>query len=94
MAILDRMANGKRRKSTEKAKLKATCQEERIQLWKQHFKNLLGNPPKVMHEPITRIISKQLDIKLRQFTQEELDSVLRKIKSRKAAGLEEIPPEV
>ena len=42
----------------------------------------------------TRIISKQLDIKLGPFTQEELDSVLRKIKNRKAAGLDEIPPEV
>ena len=40
------------------------------------------------------IISKQLDIKLGPFTQEELDSVLRKIKNRKAAGLDEIPPEV
>ena len=46
-----------------------------------------------MHEPITRIISKQLDIKLGPFTQ-ELDLVLRKIKNRKAAGLDEIPPEV
>ena len=35
-----------------------------------------------------------MDIKLGPFTQEELDSVLRKIKNRKAAGLEEIPPEV
>ena len=41
------------------------------------FENLLGNPAKVTHETITRIISKQLDIKLGQFTQEELDSVLR-----------------
>ena len=31
-----------------------------------------------------RIISKQLDIKLGPFMQEELDSVLRKIKNRKA----------
>ena len=79
-----------RRKSTAKAKLKATNQQERIKLWKQHFENLLGNP----HEPITRIISKQLDNKLGPFTQEELDSVLRKIKNRKAAVLDEIPPEV
>ena len=41
-----------------------------------------------------RIISKQLDIKLGPFTLEELDSVLRKIKNRTAAGLDEIPPEV
>ena len=37
-----------------------------------------------------RIISKQLDIKLGPFAQEELDSVLRKIKNRKAAGVDEI----
>ena len=41
-----------------------------------------------------RTRSKQLDIKLGPFTQEELDSVLRKNKNRKAAGLNEIPPEV
>ena len=73
-----------RRKSTAKAQLKAANQQERIKL---------GNQPKVMHEPITRIISVQLDIKLGPFTQ-ELDSVLRKIKNRKAAGLDEIPTEV
>ena len=83
----------RRRKSTAKAKLKAINQQEWIKLWKQHFENLHGNPPKVTHEPTTRIISKQLDIKLELFTQEELHSVLWKIKNRKAAGLE-IPPEV
>ena len=66
-----------RKKSTTKAKLKAANQQERIKLWKQHFENLLGNPPKETHEPITRIISKKLDIKLGPFTKEELDSVLR-----------------
>ena len=79
------------RKSTAKAKLKAANQQERIKLWKQHFENLLANPPNIMQETI---ISKQLDIKLRPFTKEELDSVLRKIKNRKAAGLDEIPPEL
>ena len=83
-----------RRKSTTKAKLKATNQQERIKQWKQHFENLLGNPPKVTHAPITRIISKPLGIKLGPFTQEELDSVLRKNKNWKATGLDEISPEV
>ena len=41
-----------------------------------------------------RIISKKLDIKLGQFTQEELDSVLGKIRNRNAAGLDEIPSDV
>ena len=79
------------RKSTAKAKLKAANQQERIKLWKQHFENLLGNPPKITHEPITRIISKQLDIKQGPFTQEELDSVLRKIKIGKLQGWTRFP---
>ena len=82
-----------RRKSTAKAKLKATSQQDQTHQWKQHLENLLGNPREVTHEPVTRIISKQLDIKLGPFTQ-EVNSVLRKIKNRKAAGLDEIPPEV
>ena len=68
--------------------------QERVKLWKQHFENLLANLPYVTQEPITRIISEKLDIKLGPSTKEELDSVLRKIKNRKAAGLDEIPPEV
>ena len=67
-----------KKKSTVEAKLKAAGQEEQKHLWKQHFKNLLGKPSKVQDEPITKIISNQLDIKLGQFTQ-ELDLVLRKI---------------
>ena len=70
-------------KSAVKAKLKAASQEEQIHLWKRHFENLLRKPPKVTHEPITKIISNQLDIQLGQFTQELLDSVLRKIKNHK-----------
>ena len=35
-----------------------------------------------------------MDIKLGPFTQEELDSIHKKIKNLKAAGLDEIPPEV
>ena len=83
-----------RRKSTSRTKLKVACEEERIHLRKQHFKNLLGKPPKVTDEPIMKIISNPLDIKLGQFMQEELNSVLRKIKNRKAAGFDEIPPEI
>ena len=51
-----------RRMSAAKTKMKAANQQERIKLWKKHFEHLLGNPPKDTHEPITRTISKQLDI--------------------------------
>ena len=57
------------------------------------FFKLLGKSPKVMDGPITKIIDNQLDIKLGGFTK-ELDVVLTKIKNRKAAGLDEIPPEL
>ena len=79
-----------KRKTSTKAKLKAANQQERIKLWKQHFENQLGNQPKVTHEPITRIISKQLDIKLGPFPQEEHDSVLKK-KIGKLQGLTRFP---
>ena len=65
------------RKRASRAKLKAACQEERIQKWKEHFKNLLGNPTKVTHKPIQKITNRQLDIKPGQFTEEELDIVLK-----------------
>ena len=79
------------KKNTVKAKLKATSQQEWIHLWKQYFKNLLRKPLKITHEPIMKIIHQQLDIKLGQFTLEELNSVLRKIRNRKPAGVDEIP---
>ena len=82
-----------RREATAKAKLKATCQEKRIHMWKKHFGNLLVKSPTVTHEQIMKIISNQRDIKLKQFTQ-ELDSELRKIKNMKAVGLHEIPPKI
>ena len=58
---LQTINEGSRRNDTAKAKLKAANQQERIKLWKQHFENLLGNPPKITHELITRIISQQLE---------------------------------
>ena len=60
-----------KRKSTSRAKLKAVNQKERIHMWKGHFKNLLGNSPKVTNKPITKIMTSQLDIKLEQFTQKK-----------------------
>ena len=47
-----------------------------------------------MDEPITKIISNQLDIKLELFMQKGLNLVLRKIENRKAASLDKIPPEI
>ena len=77
-----------------RAKLKAVNQEESHQKWKEHFKNLLGNSFKVSNKPINKIIYSQLDIKLGHFMVEELDVVLKKIRNKKAAGLNKIPSEI
>ena len=45
--------------------------------WKEHFKNLLGNPPEISDKPIDEIINGPLVIKFRKFTEEELDAVLK-----------------
>ena len=47
------------------------------------FKNLLENPPEIIHKTTEKIINSQLDIKRKQFTEEEIDSVLKKTKKLK-----------
>ena len=51
-----------KRKTNSRAKLKAAKQEERLQLRKEYFKNLLRNSPKVT---MTKIIHSQLDTRFR-----------------------------
>ena len=80
-----------KRKSPTRPKPKAASQKERIHLWKEHFKDLLGKYPKITDKPIMKIINNKLDVELGQFTQ---DVVLTKIKNKETAGLDEIPPEV
>ena len=53
-----------KRKSTARVKLKPATQEERIHVWKEHFKNLLRKPSKVTDKRISKINDNQVDIKL------------------------------
>ena len=46
-----------KRKSISRAKLKAANQEERIQMWKEHFKNLLVNSPNVTDAELNKAFS-------------------------------------
>ena len=57
-------------------------------MWKEHFKNLLGNSLR----PIIQINNTQLDIKLAQYTQDVLNVVQTKNKSRKVTCLEKNAP--
>ena len=66
------------RKDTLRAKLKAASQKQLLKD-KEHFKNLLRKAPEITHKPIWKITNGQLNIKLREFT-EELDALLKKIR--------------
>ena len=82
------------RKRSTQAKLKASSQDERLQKWKEHFQNLLGKAPVIKDQPIQQIIDNELSIEKGPFSEEELETVLKKLKNKKAPGLDEIPPEV
>ena len=81
------------RKSTNRSKIKAIDQTERLQKWKNHFSSLLGENPIITHPTTMKIINKELSIEQGPFTLEELEKVLAKTKL-KSSGIDEIPPEV
>ena len=82
------------KKSCNSSKLKASSQEEQVQLWQKHLKNLSGNQPKITDNGITPVFTEELNIKKGPFTIEELLKVVKSIKYGKACGLDEIPVEV
>ena len=82
------------RKNSNNAKLKATSQEERVKLWKQHFQDLLRQSPEITDEVITPILTEELNIKKGLFTMVELLKAVKSIKCGKACGLDGIPAEV
>ena len=53
--------------------------------------NLLGNPPEITDKLIQKIINGHFDVKVRQFTEEELEEVFKKNWIEK---LDEIPLKV
>ena len=59
---------------------------------KEHFKNFLGNSPEVTDKPIKNYYG-SIDKELQLFMEEGIEQYWKKIKSRKAADLDEIPPE-
>ena len=81
------------RKKTNTGQIKAKSPEERVNLWKQHFQNLLGQAPVIDDVPVMKVFDK-LPIETGEFTMDELKHSIKDLKSNKASGLDEIPPEV
>ena len=82
------------RKSTNRSKIKAIDQTERLQKWKYHFSSILGEITIITHQTTVKIVNKELAIEQGPFTLEEIETVLAKTKLNKSAVIDEIPPEV
>ena len=83
------------RKTSNKAKLKVTSEKERIQLWHDHFKDLLGKPTQIpTYNESTEQGNDQLDIQTGLLTAYELRQATKSIQNGKAIDLDEIPAEV
>ena len=80
-------------KTTNRAKLKAKNETERVNLWKEHFQNLLGLQPTSENVNVTPIIDNDLGINSGNFTMDELKAALQNTKYAKACGLDNIPGE-
>ena len=83
------------RKQGKEGQVSGASPEERVTTWFSHFKNLLGSPPDV-EDPDEEIptVFEDLDIKDDPFTLDEFRKVKSSIKIGKAAGPDEIPPDV
>ena len=83
------------RKRSKEGQVAGTSPEERVATWFTHFKKLLGEPP-VVEDPDEDIptIFSNLDIKDDIFTLDEFRRVKSSLKLGKAAGPDELPPEV
>ena len=83
------------RKKSNKSKLKANNDNERIKLWHKHFKDLPGkNIQSTIHSKNSDHAVNNLDIKIGHFTKEEVMKATNNISYGKAVGLDEIPAEV
>ena len=81
------------RKGTKTNQIRANSPEERIKLWKEHFQNLLGQPPVIDDQPINKVFD-TLPIVTGDFTMSELQDAIKATQNNKATGLDGIPAEV
>ena len=83
------------RKKSKEGQVAGTSPEERVATWFTHFKNLLGKPPVVADpDEDIPIIHDHNEINDDPFTMDEFIKVKSSLKTGKAAGPDEIPPEV
>ena len=69
--------------------------EDRLDTWKNHFKNLLNADPSQQADdsPIEQVFDISPDILCGTFSQAEVDTAVRQMKNGKAPGLDGLPSE-
>ena len=78
------------RKGSSRSRIRASCPRERIKLWKEYFEGLLGQPPVVDDQPITRAFD-VLPIKAGDLAMTELREAVKSTQGNKTTGLDGIP---
>ena len=80
------------RKKTNTGKIKANSPEEHMQLWKEHFVDLLDQPPTIDDLPVIRVLDSS-PIETGDFTEQELEESVKRSQNSNATGLDSIPAE-
>lgn len=79
---------------SNRPKLKAPSQEERLTLWEKHFQDLLSKPSQMSEEEICPNFKEALTIKKGIFTIDKIQKAVKSILNMKACELDRIPAEV
>ena len=82
------------RKKSKRSILKGKSKQDRLNQWKNHFSNLLGQAPPIINIPSKRMIDAELHIEKNDFTMKELQIVIKNLKNNKASGIDNIPAEL
>ena len=80
-------------KGSSRGRICAGSPKERIKLREEHFEGLLGQPPVMDDQPVTRVFN-ALPIKTGDFTMTELPEAIKSTQGNKATGLDGIQAEV
>ena len=80
------------RKLSKRCIIKARNKEDRLTIWYEYFKKLLGDKHEINNTEIKVIYPETLDISVGYFTNSEYTKVKNNLIDGKATGLDGIPP--
>ena len=72
-----------------------TTEREQLERWKEHFSEILNqDEPDILRDLESEHARDMVNVNLSDMSLEEVRSVLRKLKNNKAAGADDIQPEL